>query len=370
MSILAQDTPTLIFYAILLTMAAGVAWIAGVFRWRAADGPDRVLPGQSMWGLVAAGGSGFLVWIFAQAAYAVLRSPVGLSAQTQPTAEFPFRPRDIAILSTAPFLIAFVFTLLADRGIGGRGIFGQLGLRPKRLPMGIGAGLIGCLIVLPLVFTAGAILEPIYDHLRYVHPSEHELLRAMGEAPPRIRVLLAFGAIFCAPIWEELLFRGHLQTIIRQSLLRLSFPSPPMPRGFPISVAAAEPAAPPDAPAAHGTPALVAGVAIDPGVASPETEPVRDIVQGIPNRLADPIPFADRGPETGVWQTWVAIVLTSAIFALVHPLWMSPLIFVLALGLGYAYERTGSLWTSITIHAVFNGLETVLFLYVLHGPHA
>jgi membrane protease YdiL (CAAX protease family) len=44
---------------------------------------------------------------------------------------------------------------------------------------------------------------------------------------------------------------------------------------------------------------------------------------------------------------------------------MSPLIFVLSLCLGYAYERTGNLWVPITIHALFNTIETVYSLYAL-----
>ena len=44
------------------------------------------------------------------------------------------------------------------------------------------------------------------------------------------------------------------------------------------------------------------------------------------------------------------------------PPWMAPLIFVLSLCLGYAYERTGNLWVSIIIHAAFNTTSTVIFL--------
>jgi len=62
-------------------------------------------------------------------------------------------------------------------------------------------------------------------------------------------------------------------------------------------------------------------------------------------------------------RTWLAILVTSILFAAVHPAWMAPLIFVLSLCLGYAYERTGNLWVPITIHACFNTLETILFLW-------
>jgi membrane protease YdiL (CAAX protease family) len=62
---------------------------------------------------------------------------------------------------------------------------------------------------------------------------------------------------------------------------------------------------------------------------------------------------------------WASIFLTSLIFASVHPAWTIPPIFFLSICLGYAYERTGNLWTSMTIHAVFNMTSTVLYFAVL-----
>jgi membrane protease YdiL (CAAX protease family) len=62
---------------------------------------------------------------------------------------------------------------------------------------------------------------------------------------------------------------------------------------------------------------------------------------------------------------WIAVILTSALFACVHPIWSWPPIFVLALCLGYAYERTGNLWTSIIIHAMFNAAEVCFFYQTL-----
>lgn len=54
---------------------------------------------------------------------------------------------------------------------------------------------------------------------------------------------------------------------------------------------------------------------------------------------------------------WVAIAITSGLFAVVHAdagHW--PVLFVLSLCLGYAYEKSGSLVRPIVIHAMFNGI--------------
>ncbi len=51
---------------------------------------------------------------------------------------------------------------------------------------------------------------------------------------------------------------------------------------------------------------------------------------------------------------WLAVILASIAFALLHPWWTWPQIFFLGLCLGYVYERTGNLWTTIAIHSLFN----------------
>jgi len=67
-------------------------------------------------------------------------------------------------------------------------------------------------------------------------------------------------------------------------------------------------------------------------------------------------------PAAPVWPRWAAVLLASLLFAGVHAYWMFPPIFLLALALGYLYERTGSLWACIAVHALFNGSQTALFL--------
>lgn len=61
----------------------------------------------------------------------------------------------------------------------------------------------------------------------------------------------------------------------------------------------------------------------------------------------------------------VAIVLTSLAFAAIHQPWtLQPPVFVLSLVLGWAYFRTGNLALPILIHALFNALQVVLFIFV------
>ena len=56
-------------------------------------------------------------------------------------------------------------------------------------------------------------------------------------------------------------------------------------------------------------------------------------------------------------RPWLAIVLTSVLFCVVHADTLHwPALFVLSIGLGYAYEKSGSLFQSIFMHAMFNGV--------------
>ena len=66
-------------------------------------------------------------------------------------------------------------------------------------------------------------------------------------------------------------------------------------------------------------------------------------------------------------KPWIAIILTSIMFAFIH--WNTPqnipALFALSIVLGYNYERTGRLWTPIFIHAIFNAISiSLVLLYI------
>jgi membrane protease YdiL (CAAX protease family) len=62
--------------------------------------------------------------------------------------------------------------------------------------------------------------------------------------------------------------------------------------------------------------------------------------------------------------TWLAIGLASGLFAAVHANaghW--PALFVLAMCMGYSYEKSGSLFRPIFIHAIFNAVSVIFTLH-------
>jgi membrane protease YdiL (CAAX protease family) len=59
-------------------------------------------------------------------------------------------------------------------------------------------------------------------------------------------------------------------------------------------------------------------------------------------------------------SVWGSIVISSIIFAAAHQSFTHwPAIFVLALCLGYSYEKSGSLFRPIFIHALFNATNVI-----------
>lgn len=288
------------------------------------DPSDRLPPGASPWPLVVAVAWGLLAFLAAQSAYALIRGraagPVGATQPTTAAAEAvkpvpppesnprlaDLPPRHVAFLATVPHAAAFLAILGFDLFVYG-GHLGRLGFSACHLPRGVLLGLAYGVVFIPLVFGGAVLTEWAYRAIRYTHPNEHDLLQVLG-LPGEwwVRVALVAGATVVAPLSEELLFRGHLQNFLRRALSRIGHR-----RG---DVESADPPAPP------------------------------------------------------AWAVWLAIGLTSAMFAAVHAPWTWPPIFLLSLLLGWVYERTGNLWAAVALHAAFNGVSTLLFL-LARGPN-
>jgi membrane protease YdiL (CAAX protease family) len=272
----AMESPAsvLMFVAVLLVIAGVVGWRLGVFRRGKIGGRRRLPPWAPVSHLLRLTMLSAAVWIMSQILYAALRPP-------------PMTASDLAFLGTAPALLGAWVLLSGDEKLN-IDLFRRLGLTQRNARWAIWPALLAMLAVMPLVWAASGLLQLFYDSVGYQHPEEHEMLGAMKDAALYARVLLAIGACVVAPVYEEMLFRGHIQTIAVRVM-----------RGFAGGGGAAR---------------------------------------------------------------WAAVIGTSILFALVHPFWMAPLIFVLALCLGYAYERTGNLWVPILMHALFNTINTVQFL--------
>lgn len=322
---LAFSIPGELWLAPLVAVSLAAAALTGVLPPRRAAGPDRIPPNRPAWPLLGVMFGALGVYLFSASLYETIKHPPSAPSAQISTTQPQERPAsETAFVSTVPPLLGFLALLLGDQF--SRDVSGQdLGLSLPKLSRGAAWGSIGVVIVVPPLFVMAQLVEILYRRIHYRHPTEHPFLHTLGERPGAAVVgAIVIGACVVAPLFEELLFRGYLQTLIRRMLYRI-FAREPEPRGFPVI-------------------SSVSDVENAPNV-QPETH----------------------SPTNA--QTWSAIVITSMIFASVHPAWSQPVIFLLAVCLGYAYERTGNLWVPITIHAGFNTLSTAIFLLGVYATH-
>jgi membrane protease YdiL (CAAX protease family) len=218
-------------------------------------------------------------------------------------------------------LMIFLAATLVIGGLRGWGISGG------QILSGVRQGLIAFVIAMPVVLVVQILVQIVSKLVRQGEPPSHSLLLLLNEpaADSTLRLLIVIAAAVSAPIWEEMLFRGMLQTAFLAIFGKRRVPMPPPPAGFPVLTASG-------------------GAEYQPVVQPAEVVPAR--------------------------ARWLSILITAAIFTAIH--WnfsvtnanwevFAPLM-VLATALGYVYERTGNLWAAITLHAAFNSAQMMMWM--------
>jgi len=189
-------------------------------------------------------------------------------------------PGETVVLGIIGQGVPLFFMLLGTINRRRRGLE-TLGFEGRKIERAWWPALGGIFFIVPLVGWAAIFSDWLMKKYHVQHPLKHELLEIMDKSPgPLIKILIAVGAVIVAPLFEELLFRGHLQTLL--------------------------------------------------------------------SRVTR--------------QPWLAVIVTSILFALVHhwSIWLP--IFTLSLCLGYMYERTANLWVTVLMHAMFNGFSIAINL--------
>jgi len=194
-------------------------------------------------------------------------------------------------------ILAIAVILFLAKGHFARRLRG-FGLSAKTIHKDLFSAVVNLISVYPLVAVA-LILTLFFGKIIYgpqFEMQKHQELELIGQHPQlELRVLVVVTVIVVMPVFEEMLFRGLFQTIIRSFLWNFDFRISKL-------------------------------------------------------RCRQPV--------------WLAIVLSSAIFAAVHANaghW--PALFVLALCMGYAYEKSGSLLRPIFIHSFFNATSIIFALH-------
>jgi len=298
-------------------LSLAIAWAAGVWRPCKVRGPSRLMPDDST------------ARFFALALIAVAGAFASHPAMYALLPFLPEHQRNIIAGGMAMAVAAVV--LLVAVPVAREGGLGLLGLRGRGLLRGIVAGIVGLLIMLPWLFWLALGVKLMLDHLGIEAPTDHDVFRIWHrpDSDALFRVLAVAMAVVAAPLAEELLLRGVVQTGLSWLFAGGRF----------RAMAVKAPAAPPQP--------------VEPTPDSPE--PTQ------PPLLTAPAALPPDWPPTAA--RWAAIVTTSLLFALLHTPWPTRIpIFVLSLGLGYLYERTANLWACIFMHAFFNAVQISIFV--------
>jgi membrane protease YdiL (CAAX protease family) len=269
----------------------------------------RLAPDESLANYAMILLAGLCAWILIPAVYAAATDQ---RSMTRPaTAPLITDPSELISL-TAVASSAALLILLAGNFFFRRDGLSRIGLRLGQLVPAVPIGVLGIILIMPFIFWAGVVTMKLWELLGLRHEMKHEMLRILENTDDRgLAFLLVFSAGVLAPLYEEFLFRGHLQTLLVHLFARL--------------------------------------------------RPERDVVME-PYATPNAALMRARGPSTAA--KWMGIVLASLAFAVVHPWWTIPPIFFLSVCLGYAYERWNNLWVPIVLHALFNGISITISQYV------
>lgn len=215
-------------------------------------------------------------------------------------------------------------------------------------------------VIAPVVLVAQLLLSMLVE---YKHPA----MEAMVADANYFTIIAVWGsAVVAAPIAEEVVFRGWIQNWLQ----RLSF----QPGAFTSSVVGGT--------RDHSNNNLDDAVEIAAGASGAEVadEPTDSDLAADSNPYASTVQLPLRGlPADGLMaqgdsgnqrDNWIAIVITSLIFALMHlGQGLAPIpLFGLSILLGYLYQRTGSLLPCIGLHMLNNGYSVFwLTMQILFG---
>lgn len=306
--------------AILLVVGSIAIWLFVLSRLMSGrplleTEPRRPVPWQAIDLLVV-----LLIYLFTQVTCLQLAARWMQASDVPVTAVSPQNLAASLLANTVANLLVMLLSITYLRLRCGPTV-GDLAFLPWRPGTDLPLGLLAFVAAFAPVFAIQALATQL---IPYEHPIQDLLTRI---ASPRMLLLCVVSAVFAAPLAEEFLFRVLLQGWMESIVLRG--------RGEP------EPAVP-SPPAATVVDAVTAASIASsnpyqsPAPASHPIEPIRTGVH--PRLMVAPIVFS------------------SLAFALVHfsngP---APIpLFVLALVLGYLYQKTHRIWPSVVVHACLN----------------
>jgi membrane protease YdiL (CAAX protease family) len=287
-------------------------------------------------------GSGFFTWLYGAEFTKALKdfTPAAEAARQAAQSRSTLW---VSVLSALPAVVGILALL---RGLSGTEPY-QLGITWHRWGRNVLAGFLAWVAFTPSVYLLLELVNWVSERALQVKPEEHALTRlAHQPLQPVEWVVLVLSAVLAAPVQEELLFRGVIQSwLARQA------------RGGTVAVVAA----------------LVLALLSKLDEVGPALEK-RDWsgaalalapAWGFVLVLAPGALLLQRRSPAGA-----AVYGSALAFGAAHAAWPTPIpLFVLGVGLGLLARRMQSLVAPIMLHALFNAIACVVLLWPHLAPH-
>lgn len=235
-----------------------------------------------------------------------------------------FKPRMVVQLLISPLIVILSLALLRANSFTKPR---HIGFTVWRWRNSLTLGYFCFLIITPTVLGIQYIANVVMK-LEGISVQQHPLLQVGGHnAEPWVLCLIPLQAMIAAPIIEEFVFRGVMLPWLSQRWW-------------------------------GGWSAMAAAITI--GLTTVEQSRAPLTFALVVSLLGIAFTFPHRGEQ---WARR-AIIGTSILFAMVHAaVWPTPIpLLILGLALGWAAHRTRSLTAPIVLHALFNGVATLMLL--------
>ena len=275
--------------------------------------------------------------------------------------EIPLRPHHLSAIADSVWkitaMVLATLYLIARSGVTWR----DFGLSWRDLGSQVAIGVMAFVMLAPPVYAIQAAIVWL-GKWKYEHP----LIEMLQKSPDiSLFLLLAFSACIMAPLSEEWFFRAIVQGWLERALGWLTgFSSvphsapptrelDPPTEVFEADILGSESAAT-MSPAAAPHSALPATLADSNSYAASHLAPA----------TAPPMEEIGEAPfPRSILAQWLPILISAVLFGLAHfghgpaPIPLT----ILAIGLGYVYQRTHSIVPVMVVHALFNSVSMLLF---------
>lgn len=182
---------------------------------------DRGQPGSQSAGALWIGAAA-MVWVFLAVPALLFAMLSGVAATRSAGVD-----GTLVAITSVTYACGLLVAMLLHAALGNSGSGRMLGLVPLVPLAAAGKAIVAAMIAVPLTYFVAAGSMLLWQLVRYRHEASHAMLQLMerNESSPWVLGITIVNATLLAPLFEEVLFRGHLQTALTMAMPRSRWPA-------------------------------------------------------------------------------------------------------------------------------------------------